>query len=412
MPWKETEAVKERMKFIVAVAESEEDFASICRAFGISRTTGYKWVARFEEELLTGLEDRPRARRTQGHATPDEVVFRLVSLRKEHPTWGPRKLRQYLLDRPCALGDGELVVPAASTIGDILKRHGLVRPRRRRPRVAPQPGPVTEPTCCNDVWTTDFKGQRRLGDRTMCYPLTVVDLFSRFLLKSECLPGTASPPVKRHFELLFREFGLPARIRSDNGVPFATSAAGGFSDLSLWWVKLGIVPERIDKGKPQQNGAHERMHRTLEEDAFKEPRHSMMQQQLAFDAFRAEYNGERPHEGIGMRTPGSVYVPSVREYRGQERSPEYDEGVDVRQVQRKGHVKWKGEFVHVGKLFVHEPVGFVACGEDAWQVFYGPYPLLTVTMRGKELRVDRHPKRSEPQPSTAAEAEPQQEAEA
>jgi transposase InsO family protein len=239
------------------------------------------------------------------HRTPDAVVDRVLALRKKHPFDGPKKLRAMLL----TAGEGEFVVPAASTIGDILNRHGLVRPRRARLRVPQSTQPLAHAAAPNDVWCTDFKGHFALGDATRCHPLTITDAATRYLVKCEALVQPSHAPVREQFELAFHEFGVPRAIRSDNGPPFASKALGGLSELSVWWIQLGILPERIEPGQPQQNGRHERFHRTLKEQTASPP---MADQQRAFDRFRADYNDRRPHEALGQTPPAKHYEPSLR----------------------------------------------------------------------------------------------------
>jgi putative transposase len=294
VPWKVICPMDERMRFITMVKDSEETFVEICKRFGISRKTGYKWVERYEERGVVGLAESKPIARSCPHRTPSDVLDQLLELRKEQPTWGPKKLRARLL----ALGVQP--VPASSTIGDALKKYGLVRPRRRRVCTPMTAMPMAVTTYPNDTWCVDFKGHFTLGDKTRCYPLTVTDHVSRYLLKCEALTKTGFTDVQPHFERAFREFGLPWRIRSDNGPPFATTGIGGLSELSVWWIRLGIAPERIEPGEPQQNGRHERMHRTLQEDTVSPPSMTRVGQQRAFDCFRRTYNHERPHEALEM----------------------------------------------------------------------------------------------------------------
>jgi putative transposase len=296
VPWKESRAMDERVRFIAAIHEDPRgNFTQLCERFGISRNKGYKWLARYKELGPSGLEDRAPVARSCPHKTDDAIADRVVAERKDHPHDGPKKLRQRMLDK------GELAIPAASTIGEILHARGLIRPRRARLRVPPSPNqldPCAEP---NDVWCIDFKGHFALGDKTRCDPLTLTDAATRYLLKCEALTQTHEAPVRAELERAFREFGLPKKIRSDNGPPFASKALGGLSRLSVWWIQLGILPERIEPGKPQQNGRHERMHRTLGEQTAKPPRETIPEQQRAFDYFRRDYNEERPHEASGRR---------------------------------------------------------------------------------------------------------------
>jgi putative transposase len=281
-------------------------------------------------------------------------------------------------------------VPAASTVGDLLKRHGLVRPRRRRyypPAMTPQP--LAEATSPNDTWCVDFKGHFALGDKTRCYPLTLTDQVARYLLKCESVDKADEEHVRPHFDRAFREFGLPLRMRSDNGPPFATAGIGGLSELSVWWIKLGIVPERIEPGKPQQNGRHERMHKTLKEEVASKPEANRQAQQLAFDRFRHIFNDVRPHEAIEMQTPSSRYTTSRRVMPASLLSPEYPETMMVRRVAPNGYVSWQGQALRISELLRGEPVGIEPIEEDRWRMHYGPVVLAELTKRGKEVRLDR-----------------------
>ena len=384
MPWKEVRLVDERVHFITEVNESQESFAALCRRFKISRKTGYKWCDRYEELGPAGLEERAPIARTCPHKTADELVTLLVELRKQHPTWGPKKLKARLE----ALDACE--VPAASTIGDLLKRHGLVRPRRRRvypPAMTPQP--LAEATVPNATWCCDFKGHFALGDRRRCHPLTITDQVTRYLLKCESVDKPDVAHVKPHFERAFHEFGLPLRIRSDNGPPFATTGIGGLSELSVWWIKLGVAPERIAPGKPQENGRHERMHRTLKDEVASKPEADRRAQQLAFDRFRHEYNDVRPHEALAQQTPSSRYTTSRRVMPASLSSPEYPETMMVRRVAPNGGVSWQGQDVYISELLCGEPVGLEPIGDDQWRMHYGPVVLAELTMCGKELRLDK-----------------------
>jgi transposase InsO family protein len=383
LAWKEVRLVDERVRFITEVNESQESFAAVCRAFGISRKTGYKWLDRYEKDGPAGLEERRPVALTCPHRTPDALVAVLVELRKEHPSWGPKKLKARLE----AQGVGE--VPAASTIGDLLKRHGLVRPRRRRvyaPSMVPQP--LAEATAPNDTWCVDFKGHFALGDKTRCYPLTLTDQVSRYLLKCESVDKPDEAHVRPHFDRAFREYGLPLRMRSDNGPPFASTGIGGLTKLSVWWIKLGIVPERIEPGKPQQNGRHERMHRTLKDEVASRPAADRQAQQLAFDRFRHEYNDVRPHEALSQQTPSSRYSVSRRVMPAVLSSPEYPATMAVRPVHDHGEILWQGHKVLLTRLLVGERVGIEQLDEQRWRLHYGPVVLAELALRGKELRLE------------------------
>ncbi len=384
MPWQEVCPVDERVRFITEVNQTQDSFAALCRRFGISRKTGYKWCDRYEEFGPSGLEERRPIAQSCPHKTTDALVAALIELRKEHPNWGPKKLKARLE----ALGLED--VPAASTIGDALKRHGLVRPRRRRvypPSMTPQP--LAEATVPNDTWCVDFKGHFALGDKSRCYPLTLTDHVSRYLLKCEVVDKPDEAHVRRHFERAFHEFGLPRRIRSDNGPPFATTGIGGLGALSVWWIKLGIAPERIEPGKPQQNGRHERMHRTLKDDVASRPASDRQAQQLSFDRWRHEYNDVRPHEALAQQTPSSQYTTSRRVMPASLSSPEYPATMDVRHVKPNGGVSWQGQEVFLTQLLGGEPVGVEPLDEQRWRLHYGPVVLAELTMQGKNLRLDK-----------------------
>src|SRR5450830_1375967 len=294
MPWKETTGVKERMSFSIDIEQHFFSMAELCQRYGVSRKTGYKWIERFDEEGIEGLQDRSRAPRGCPHRTGEEIVERLLDARLAHPRWGARKLIPWLARR-----HRQVVWPSPSTAADILKRHGLVTDRRRRRHLNALSHARTEPRHPNHLWTADFKGQFRTRDGIYCYPLTVADGFSRYLLGCRALTSTQSRPTRSSFADLFRQYGLPEAIRSDNGTPFAAATAiGRLSRLSVWWIRLGIRPELTKPSHPEQNGAHERMHRTLKADTARPPAGNRGAQQKKFDAFRREYNHERPHETL------------------------------------------------------------------------------------------------------------------
>ena len=366
MPWQKACPMTERMKFVAAWSESEQSFSQVCREFGISRKTGYKWLDRFEQGGPSALEDRAPVALRHPSQTPANVVDRVVAVRKAHPFWGPKKLRAWLVEK-----EPQSSWPAASTIGELLKQNGLIRPRRRRLRVPLNPNPLDPCAGPNDVWCADYKGHFLLGDGSRCHPLTITDAHSRYLLKCEGMASEKEDLARACFELAFREFGLPKKIRSDNGQPFASVGLGGLSPLSVWWIKLNIEPERIDPGKPQQNGQHERMHRTLKEQ-LKPVAGSLQEQQRAFDRFRREFNDERPHEALGMKTPKSRYALSMRPFPSRLSSPEYASGMQTRRVQEKGHIQWSGHRVVLASFLGGEPVGLREVSEGLWDLFYGP----------------------------------------
>jgi putative transposase len=381
VPWKETCSVDERLRFIALVNDSDDSFAALCAQFGISRKTGYKWVERYETLGPRGLEERRPVAQTFPHATPVAILDALLQLRKERPTWGPKKLRARLE----SLGRTDL--PAPSTIGELLKKHGLIHPRRRRvytPRMPSTLAPAEQP---NDTWCVDFKGHFGLRDKSRCHPLTLTDQASRYLLKCEGVAKPDESSVRPHFERAFREFGLPERIRSDNGPPFATLGIGGLSALSVSWIKLGIHPERIEPGHPEQNGRHERMHKTLKAEATAPPEATLADQQRVFDRFRHAYNDERPHEALEQKTPASRYTPSRRAMPSKPASPEYADTMTVRRIDDKGKLWLGGAKTMVSRLLINEPVGLLPIEEDQWELYYGSVLLAHVTLKNKELEL-------------------------
>jgi len=351
--------------------ESGQDtMAELCRRFGISRQTGYKWVERYEAQGPPGLQDRSRAPRHHPKAVPAEVEVAILESRAAHPTWGPKKVRAWLeVHRPHGSW------PAASTFGEILKRHGLtVRRKKRRPTP-----PYTEPfAACdgpNAVWCMDFKGWFQTGDGARCDPLTISDAFSRYVLRCQALTDTRHDTVRPLLEAAFREFGLPWAIRTDNGPPFASRGIAGLSRLSVWWLRLGIVPERIDAGHPEQNGRHERMHRTLKAETASPPARTVRGQQRVFDRWRVGFNEDRPHEALGNRTPASIYTPSTRPYPDRLPPVEYPAGLVVRIVQKRGEFYWLGHRVFLGEALCNEPIGMEPLDGRYWLVYYATVAL-------------------------------------
>ena len=360
MAWKETYPMDERMKFIAAWLEDEESKSRLCSRFGISRKTGYKWWARYEADPESGLADRSHAPLTVPHKLADEQAIQLLELRHRHPSWGPRKLLAVLERR-----SPELVWPAASTVGDLLSRQGLVKPRRRRRSALPQSAPFGEVTEANDTWCMDFKGWFKTGDGRRCDPLTVSDAYSRCLLACQIVPPTGDG-VEPVIDRLLREHGLPQAIRTDNGTPFSSTGPGGLSRLSVQWLKLGIRLERIEPGCPQQNGRHERMHRTLKAETANPPQASMKAQQARFDDFRHIYNHERPHEALGQIPPATLWQPSLRPYPDRIEDPIYDDNHMVRRVRSSGEIRWRGELVFISEALIGEIVGVRETAAGNW----------------------------------------------
>jgi putative transposase len=360
----------ERMRFIARILAGEDEMTALCREYGISRKTGYKWLGRYRLEGPAGLAERSHAPLRHGQAHDVAVVQAVLGLRERWPRWGPKKLRVKLAER-----HPELSVPAASTMGDWLRREGLVARSRRRRRCPAYAQPFATVTAANDVWCTDFKGWFRTADGGRCDPFTLTDAHSRYLLRCQAVARPDEEHVRPIFEAAFKEYGLPLAIRSDNGPPFASSGVGGLSRLAVWWIKLGISPERIVAGKPQQNGRHERVHRTLKQETAAPPALSLLAQQQRFDAFRMAYNEERPHEALGQKTPASRYAPALRRYPDRLEDPPYGGDVAVRRVRSKGQIKWAGELIFVGEALIGEPVGVVETEGGDWLVRYADVEL-------------------------------------
>jgi transposase InsO family protein len=369
--WKETRPVAERFKFVLECEKQEKPIAVLCREFGISRQTGYKWLARYREDPCPEmLEDRSRRPLRQPHETSQEVIDGVIAARKRYPHWGPRKLRVILQQRwP------DVSWPASSTIGQILKRRGLVQPRRRRRRTPPYTKPFGNVTAPNQLWCIDFKGHFKTGDGTRVYPLTITDAFSRFIIRCDAVRDPRSAEVRDILESAFREFGLPQAIRSDNGPPFASTGPGGLTELSAWWIKLGLRHERIDPGKPQQNGRHERMHLTLKRETASPPATTLRGQQGAFDRFRKQFNQERPREALGFATPASLYAPSARLFSDSFRRDNYPFQLEHTLVDKRGYARWDGRNVFIGAALRHELVDLRPVGKRRWAVCFGPIVL-------------------------------------
>ena len=370
MPWKETSAMEQRFLFVQEVLEGDESQAAWCRRYGISGPTGRKWLRRYRQEGFLGLLDRSRAPRHHPNEMAAELAAMLLAVRREHPTWGPRKLRAWLSQRypGCPW-------PAASTIGDLLRRHGLTVPRRRRLHTPPGTQPFGACRGANDLWCLDFKGWFRTGDGRRCEPLTLSDAWSRYLLRCQGMERIRQEAVRAVLESAFREYGLPRAMRTDNGPPFAGRGLGGLSRLSVWWLKLGLAVERIDPGAPQQNGRLERLHRTLKAETARPPRATLGAQQRAFQAFRESYNTERPHEALGQRPPATVYRASERLYPRRLPVVEYPAGLTVRRVRHDGCIRWGGEMLYVGALLQGEPLGLEPVAEGRWAIYFCELPL-------------------------------------
>ena len=381
MPWKETDVWEQRFRFIEEWKSEDWTLAELCREFGVTRKTGYKWVERYEACGVEGLRDESRAPHTHPHAVGDEMEQRITALRGQHPLWGARKIHR-VLER-----DGADPVPAESTIGSILKANGLTVPRKRRSRARPNQTPLAHASEANKVWCADFKGWFRSRDGERIDPLTISDAYSRYLLRCQTVKAADTEHSKPIFEAAFREYGLPERLRTDNGAPFGSNSDSGLTRLAVWWIKLGICPERIEPGKPQQNGRHERMHRTLKQATASPPARDRRAQQRRFDEFLREYNQERPHEALGQATPASHYQPSTRIYPRRMVKVEYPAAWPVRQVYQGGQMSWHRESVFVSHALEGEPVGLEPVGERLWRAWFSFYEL--GILDGAALRIWR-----------------------
>jgi transposase InsO family protein len=364
VPWKARNPVDLRMEMMVRLGQGEK-LTDLCREYGISRKTGEKFKRRFRDLGPAGLTDQSRAPKLIPHKTPPELVEVLLAERRLHPTWGPRKIKEVLERR---LGHS---FPAPSTIGDVFGEHGLIVPRRRRKRHTPLPTGLREASAPNEVWCIDYKGQFRLGDGSYCYPLTITDQFSRFIVGCEGMGAICDEAARDVCEEIFRTRGVPAVMRSDNGVPFACTGLAGLTKLSAYWLRLGITLERIRPAHPQENGRHERMHRTLKAETTRPARNNLLQQQERFDDFVEEFNTQRPHEALGMNRPVDVYVPSAKKHPDFLPDPDYSTYDDVLRVTTQGLIHLPGRRqVHLTKALAGQLVGIREEGDDRWLVSF------------------------------------------
>ena len=356
----------QKVRFIADYQRGLFPVSELCDRYGISRRTGYKWIDRYETHRPTGLHDLSRRPHSCPHQTPSDVTEALLEARRRHPRWGAKKLLRIVSRR-----HPHWEWPARSTTCDILKRHGLVPKSRRRPRLGHPGRPDTPMRAPNEIWTADFKGHFRTRDGLYCYPLTIVDGYSRFLLGCQGLRSTKHDDSRPVFLRLFKEYGLPQIIRTDNGVPFATTALGRLSLLSIWWIHLGIYPELIEPAHPEQNGRHERMHRTLKAETTRPSRANLRSQQRRFNEFRMEYNHERPHEALDQDTPASRYRASPRSLPSRLPLIDYPAHYEVRLVSRNGGIRWNCQWVNVTHTLGGEYVGLEEVDNDFWDVYFG-----------------------------------------
>lgn len=370
MPWRSSSPMDLRTQFIADYLRGVFTISELSREYDISRKTAYKWIDRYDTDGATALVDRSRRPHHFPHATSPELVQALLLKRRRHPHWGAKKLLKLLSqDQP------DLRWPARSTACDILRRHQLVRQSRRRRVIGHAGKPTSSTTAPNQMWTADFKGQFKTRDGYYCYPLTVTDGCSRYLLACQALNSTAYAPAKLVFRRLFQQFGLPERIRTDNGGPFAAISLGRLSTLSAWFIRLGIQRELIEPGKPYQNGCPERMHRTLKQETTRPPASNKATQQRRFNAFRQEFNNLRPHEALDLDTPAQHYQPSPRPYPNCLPPLEYPCHFEVRRVGHNGCIRWRSERVFISLVCAHDDVGLEEVDNGIWNLYFGSLKL-------------------------------------
>lgn len=385
MPWRETWPMEERLEFVREYETGLFTMTELAAQYGISRKTGYKLLARHAAAGALGLLDRSRRPHHSPQATAPALIEALVAVRQRHPRWGAPKLLTV-----AARQDPVAAWPSRSTVCDLLKARGLVSPRGRRNPRAQGRAPVAPITRSNETWTTDFKGQFRTGDGVYCYPLTLRDGFSRFVLRCDALAGPTYAATRQRFERAFAEYGLPERIRSDNGGPFAGTGLGRLSRLSVWWMRLGIVPERIALGHPEQNGSHEQFHSVLKAETARPPAATASAQQRRFGRFCREYNYERPHAALANDVPASCYQPSPRPWPRQLPALEYPGHFEIRRVSSIGQVSWSGKLLFLTEALAGEHVAFEEVDDGLWTIRFATVAL---------ARFDAHDRRIHPIPS-------------
>ena len=363
MPWKECNIMNERMKFVLRLDDGER-MSDLCREFGISRKTGYKIWNRYNEGGLDGLFDESKKPLSNPNQTPESVERIILKLKKERETWGPTKLREYLMKK-----HRNISFPSRNTFHNILLKNDLVKRRRKRTYKATGTN-LRKTDRPNDLWCADFKGQFKMKSGKYCYPLTITDHFSRYLLTCDALESVKTGGAYSVFQAAFEEYGLPEAIRTDNGVPFCSpNALLGLSRLSVWWLRLGIHIERIRPGNPQENGRHERMHLTLKQDTLRDPKKNILAQQEIFDRFKKDFNMERPHQGINNKTPGSLYKKSREKYEHNLKEIKYLKCDTERTIALNGKLSFANKHqVHIGECLSSQPVGLTEIDDFVWRI--------------------------------------------
>ena len=380
MPWKIINTMDQKIQLIADWQLQNFSLTDLSQKYGISRPTVYKLIERYGQLGIEGLKEQSRAPKNCPHRTPKEILNLIIQEKLKNRNRGPRKIRAQLKRQ-----HPELNLPAISTVSYWLKKEGLVEKRKKRLHVPPYTQPFCKCHAPNDVWSIDYKGQFYMKNGHVCYPLTVSDNFSRFLLGCKALAGPRYDPTRRYLELIFRECGLPDAIRNDNGTPFASKCIGGLSRLSIWFIQQGIIPERIEKGCPQENGRHERMHRTLKKDALNPKASNNKEQQKKFDIFRHDYNNYRPHEALNDQIPSDYYKKSNRPYVERPHPPEYGYDYTIRQVRQSGELKLKGQMFYITKLLTGQPIGLKEIADGIWQLQYSFYVLGSVDLRKNRI---------------------------
>ncbi|MER0239403.1 IS481 family transposase [Fulvimarina sp. MAC8] len=386
MPWMERSVMDERLRFVARLLDGE-GMSDVCRAFGISRKTGYKIFDRYKQEGLEALTDRSRRPVRYANQLPDPIERLIIETKRDKPHWGARKIREILVRKLA----GDVRIPAKSTVHAVLDRHGLVKRARQRRHFTATGTELSQALQPNDLWCTDFKGEFKTGNGRYCYPLTVTDQASRSILCCEALESTKEDPVIEAFVRLFKERGLPQAMRSDNGLPFASpNGLYNLSKLSVFWIRLGIAIERIKPGHPQQNGRHERMHLTLKKETTRPPGANSLQQQARFDEFVREFNHERPHEALGMKTPNQVYLPSSRTYRGlpDVEYPFHDRDILVTAC---GRICMHKKKINVSTVMAGQRLGIKEIEDGIWIVSFMSYDLGYIDLEQRTLQTIDNP---------------------
>lgn len=376
MPWKTIGPMDQKIQLIADWQSKNYCKTDLSKKYSVSRKTVTKWIRRYELKSIDGLKEQSRAPHNRPHATSDTLIEQILKHKLAHPKRGPKKIYHQLIKK-----HPKTQWPVPSTIGYWLKKNGFVKPRKTRKRVPPYTEPFMNCQSPNEVWSADYKGQFFTRNGRVCYPLTISDNFSRYIIKCQGLPGPRYRETRRIFEQAFKEYGLPDAIRNDNGTPFASNSIAGLSRLSIWWIQLGIIPERIEKGCPQQNGRHERMHRTLKYETLDTKAKNLKEQQGRFDLFQIDYNNYRPHEALNQDTPSERYQKSNRSYVRKPLKPVYDYDFAVRQVRNNGQIRFKGQMYFLTNLLDDQPVGLKQIDNDSWDIYYYFYPIATLNLR-------------------------------